>query len=127
MCETKTIRYVHTMTHPHYATELKVACVCAGKVENDYVGPRLRESKLRSIADRKKRWLTRRGWKISARGNAYLNTDGFNITIFSYADGSWGGCIKKRHTGDLVWLRERCKTKDVAKLAEAGLSATHTP
>jgi hypothetical protein len=117
MCETQTIRYVHTMTHPHYATELNVGCVCAEKMESDYVGLRLRERKLRSIADRKKRWLTRRGWRISARGNSFINTDGFNIVIFSHGDGSWGGRIAERNTGRAVWLKERYNTADAAKLA----------
>jgi hypothetical protein len=115
--ETQTIRYVHTMTHPNYATELKVGCVCAAKMESDYVGPRLRERKLRSTADRKKRWLMRRGWKISARGNPFINTDCFNIVIFSHGDGSWGGRIEERNTRGVVRLKERYITEDAAKLA----------
>ncbi len=117
MCEAKTIRYVHTMVHPHYASELNVGCVCAEKMENDYAGPRLQESKLRSIGDRRKRWLTRRGWKISAHRNPFINTDGFNIVIFPHGDGSWGGRIKEQNTGHSVWLKERYNTADAAKLA----------
>jgi hypothetical protein len=39
--------------HPDYATELNVGCVCAEKIEDDYVRPRLREKALRSAAGRK--------------------------------------------------------------------------
>jgi hypothetical protein len=117
MCESKAIRYVHTMTHPHYGTALKVGCVCAQNMECDYVGPRLRERKLRLIADRRKRWLTRRGWIVSARGNPFINIDGFNIAIFCHADGSWGGRIEERNTGRVFWLAQRCNTADAAKLA----------
>jgi hypothetical protein len=57
MCETQEIRYVHTMVHPDYANELRVGCVCAEKIEGEYIGPRLREKAPRSAAVRKKRWL----------------------------------------------------------------------
>jgi hypothetical protein len=117
MCETKTIRYVHTMTHPHYGTALQVGCVCAQKMQNDYAGPRLREKKLRSIADRRKRWLRRRGWTIFAQRNAYINTDGFLVLILWYGDGNWGVRIAERNTGRLIWEKERYNTADAAKLA----------
>src|SRR5260221_13852227 len=68
MCEIQQIRYVHTMTHPDYASDLEVGCVCAEHMEDDYVRPRMREKALRSAAGRKKKWLSR-SWKISKRGN----------------------------------------------------------
>ncbi len=116
MCETQEIRYVHAMTHPHYAGELNVGCVCAEKMEDDYIGPRRRENALRSAAGRKKRWLSRK-WRISARGNPYINTDGFNITIYRNADGTWGGRIEERGTARAVDSRKRYPTEDAAKLA----------
>jgi hypothetical protein len=116
MCEVQHIRYVHTMTHPDYVTELNVGCVCAEKMEDDYVGPRLREKALRSAAGRKKRWLTRK-WQRSARGNAYINTDGFNITVYSNRDGTWGGRILERASGRSLPSKKRYPTEDAAKLA----------
>lgn len=116
MCEVQEIRYVHTMTHPDYAEELNVGCVCAEKMEDDYVRPRLREKALRSAAGRKKRWLSRK-WRTSARGNAYLNTGGFNITIYPNRDGGWGGRIEERDTGRSVASKKRYPTEDAAKLA----------
>ena len=116
MCETQEIRYVHAMTHPEYASELHVGCVCAEKMEDDYIGPRLREKALRSAAGRKKRWLGRK-WKTSARGNSYINTDGFNITIYPNGDGTWGGRIEERGTARAVASRKRYPTEDAAKLA----------
>lgn len=116
MCEVQEIRYVHTMSHPDYADELNVGCVCAEKMEDDYVRPRLREKALRSAAGRKKRWLSRK-WRISTRGNSYINTDGFNITIYSNRDGSWGGRIEEGESGRAVTSRKRYRTEDAAKLA----------
>jgi hypothetical protein len=48
---------------------------------DDYEGARRREADLRNGAQRRQRWLSRK-WKESAKGNAYLNTDGFNIVIY---------------------------------------------
>jgi hypothetical protein len=115
MCETQDIRYVHTMHHPDYFVDLEVGCVCAEKMEDDYVGPRLREKALRSSAGRKKRWLTR-AWRISERGNSFINTDGFNITIFAHPDRSWGGRIEERETGRSVASRRKYHSEDAAKL-----------
>jgi hypothetical protein len=51
------------------------------------------------------------------RGNPYINTDGFNITIFPNSDGSWGGRIEDRASGNFVRSRRAYKTEDQAKLA----------
>jgi hypothetical protein len=116
MCEVQPIRYLHTMTHPNYATDLDVGCVCAERMEDDYVRPRLRQKAVQSAARRKKRWLTR-DWKISARGNSYINTDGFNITIYADRSGGWSGRIEERRTGHFVASKKRYATEDSPKLA----------
>jgi hypothetical protein len=116
MCETQQIRYVHSMQHPDYPTGLEVGCVCAEKMEDDYLRPRIREKALRSAASRKKRWLSRT-WKVSARGSSYINTDGFNVAVYSVGKGLWGGRIEERATGRSVASRRRYATEDAAKLA----------
>jgi hypothetical protein len=116
MCETQEIRYVHTMHHPDYVTDLEVGCICAEHMEGDYIGPRQREKALRSAAGRKKRWLSR-AWKISARGNSFINTDGFNVTIFPNVDGTWGGRIEERDGGRSVASKRKYSSEDAAKLA----------
>jgi hypothetical protein len=116
MCETQEIRYVHTMTHPDYAGELQVGCVCAERMEDDYIAPRLRERALRSAAGRKKRWLGRK-WQTSARGNPYINADGFNIVIYAYTGGGFGARIEERASGRSVASRRRYATEEAAKLA----------
>lgn len=116
MCETQEIRYVHTMSHPDYAGELQVGCVCAESMEDDYTAPRLREKALRSAAGRRKRWLGRK-WKTSARGNPYINTDGFNIVIYPDNDGRWGARIEERVSGRSVASKRRYVSENAAKLA----------
>lgn len=39
MCETQEIRYGHTMHHPDYEGDQEVGCICAERMEDDYVGP----------------------------------------------------------------------------------------
>jgi hypothetical protein len=104
------------MHHPDYPSGLEVGCVCAEKMEDDYLRPRMREKALRSAASRKKRWLSRT-WKVSARGNSYINTDGFNIAVYSVGQGLWSGRIEERATGRSVASQRRHATEDAAKLA----------
>lgn len=99
MCKSQSIRYAHTMQHPDYMGTLDIGCVCAERMEDDYLGPRKRENALRSAAGRRRKWLSRT-WRTSVKGNSYLNTDGLNITIFQQGDGSWSGRIEgPRHRG----------------------------
>ncbi len=116
MCEAQDIRYVHYMEHPNFLLTLGCGCVCAEKMEEDYVGPRQREAALKASVGRRKRWLSRK-WSVSSNGNDYLNTDGFNITVFQKRDLSWGGRIENRASGELVLSRRIYKTSDHAKLA----------
>lgn len=115
MCGREEIRYVHQMAHEDYEGGLDVGCVCAEKMEDDYVNPRRRERDLKNVAARRKRWLTRK-WKTSQSGNPYLKTDGFHIVVYPLSDGSWGGKITDLQTGDAVTNRRRYAHADRAKL-----------
>jgi len=115
MCETQSIRYVHYMTHPDYPEELGVGCVCAGYMEQDYEAARHRERSIKNAARRRSKWLNR-AWKISAKGNPYLNTDGFNIVLYKRSK-QWSGIITNSETGDALHARRRYATLDEAKLA----------
>ena len=93
MCGNERIRFVHIMQHPDYPENIGVGCNCAEKMTDDYAAPKKREQKLRNKATRKSRWLKRK-WRISAKGNEFLNVDGFNVTVFryrkGYKSGKWG-------------------------------------
>ncbi len=115
MCEIQEIRYVHIMEHPDYPGDIRAGCVCAGHMEEDYLAPRVRERRIRNRAERRKKWLSRR-WRRSAKGNAYLNVQGYNITIYRRGD-AWSGRILNRETGHEIRARRHYPTEDAAKLA----------
>lgn len=115
MCGREEVRYIHHMVHPDYPGGLDVGCVCAEKMEEDRVAPRLREGKLRNVAARRRRWQSR-VWKVSAAGNPYLNTDGFNVSVFQKKDGTWGGKLEERSSGRFVFSRRHYPTESAAKL-----------
>lgn len=81
MCGNERIRYVHVVEHPQYEESLRVGCVCAEKMTNDYLNPRKLEQKLRNRASRKANWKNKE-WKFSIKGNRYIKQDGHLITIF---------------------------------------------
>lgn len=114
MCESIEIRFVHEMEHPDYPNRLRVGCVCAEHMEQDYVRPRERESRMKNIARRRKSWSCRI-WKISAQGNSYINTNGFNIAIFPRR-GGWCVRIKNRSTAGEQLGKRTFPTIEEAKL-----------
>lgn len=97
MCGTAEIRYVHYMQHPDYPEELAVGCICAENMEQDYVRPREREKRLRTLASRRKTW-GRRQWKVSSKGNPYLNVEGFNL-VLTHSDRGWRVIVSNRSSG----------------------------
>ena len=112
MCGNERIRYVHVMSHPEYPKPLNVGCVCAEKMSNDYLGPKKKEKVLRNKASRRSRWLTRK-WRLSAKGNDFLNVDGYNIVIYpnKFMPGKWSFGI------DGKFSRNNFESKDKAKIA----------
>jgi hypothetical protein len=114
MCETQEIRYVHYMEHPSYPTPLGCGCVCAGHMEDNYEGARLREKSLRNSSARRQRWLTR-DWRTSRSGNPFLNADGYNIVVYPAGHG-WGFRVTNRASNDVVPSRLPLPTLDAAKL-----------
>ena len=115
MCEHQKIRYVHFMEHPDYSEGLACGCVCAGKMEEDYVAAKRREKKMKNVVQRRKRWLSRK-WNISKGGNDYIKTDGYLIVVFSKAD-EWSGTITNLATLEETKARKTYSTQDAAKLA----------
>ncbi len=117
MCESVTIRFVHSMEHPDYPEILEVGCVCAEHMEDDYVSPRKREKRLRSKARRRAGW-NRRKWRFSEQGNLYHNTEGFHLAIFETTDKKgryWGLRITRRDNHASQLGRRRYTTADEAK------------
>lgn len=81
MCESQEIRYVHHMSHGEYPEQLQVGCVCAGHMEENLAAAKGRETSMKSRAEKRKRWVSRT-WKRSARGNHWLEADGYRVTVY---------------------------------------------
>lgn len=118
MCESADVRYVHLMEHAQYTGTLSVGCVCAEHMEADYVNPRVREQRLRNASRRRVTWAKRQ-WRTSMKGNSYLNTEGFNISVFRSKDGSrgWGISVSNRANGRPQFSRRKYHTEEQAKAA----------
>lgn len=80
ICGNEKIRYVHILEHPEIEQQYRVGCICAEKLTNDYVNPRKRENYLKNKAERKKTWI-KRDWRVSIKGNRYMNIDKHNVGI----------------------------------------------
>jgi hypothetical protein len=115
MCETRGIRYVHSMHHSHYPQVLRVGCVCAGHMENDQHGAVLRDQFMKSRSAKRKRWPTRR-WRVSRKGNEFIVADEFRVTVYPGRFG-WRVTVAASE-GEFVHHSHRiCLTSDDAKLA----------
>tara|TARA_R110002074_G_scaffold246040_3_gene418011 strand:- start:883 stop:1419 length:537 start_codon:yes stop_codon:yes gene_type:complete len=117
MCESTEIRYVHFMQHSEYPEVLGVGCVCAENMENDYINPRIRETRLRSKARRRRTWSSRI-WKPSKAGNTYLNTEGFNLTLIAGDRGGlefWVIRVLHRKSGKKLFGKKEYQSLDMAK------------
>jgi hypothetical protein len=105
MCETQEIRYVHHMEHSNYT----------GIRSPDYEGAQRRELVLRNASGRRKRWFSR-PWRVSGKGNAYLNVDGYNIVVYATSSSIWGFRVTNRATADAIQSRRPHASEDAAKL-----------
>ncbi len=94
-CGNANVRYVHTMRHDDWKTDIQVGCVCAGKLAEDYEGARERERGLVNLARRRQNWLTR-CWRISRNGNQFLNLGRYNVGVApdKFRRGWWRYWIK---------------------------------
>ena len=115
MCESQNIRYVHYMEHPNYPETLGVGCICSGHMESDLVAAKVRDSKMHSRAQKRTRWLSR-AWKRSTKGNDYIKSDGYIITVYSKKQG-WGATISQEAGNFVKHSRLQYLAKDKAKLA----------
>lgn len=90
MCGQEKIRYVHILQHPNFNGELRVGCVCAERMTDDYINPQKTERELKNRLNRKKNFM-RREWQERNQGKYVLRYKGENITIMKSKFGAgWG-------------------------------------
>lgn len=114
MCESRTIRFVHNMAHPDYPAILAVGCICAGHMEENRAAARTREAAMKSRDGKRKRWLLRK-WRVSQKGNPWLRSDGFVITIFNRS-GGWA-VVMNQVDQEPIFSRKTFTTQEEAKMA----------
>jgi hypothetical protein len=102
MCGYPEVRFVHTMQHPDHPKELRVGCVCAGHMEEDYEAAQRRERSARNTARRRANYMRRRAkwtspgaWRWSQRGNLWRKVKGVVVAVFPNQDreDTWKGMI----------------------------------
>jgi hypothetical protein len=81
MCNNERIRYVHVLVHKDIKDKFKVGCICAEKMTDDPVTPKLLEERLRQSANRKINYAKRK-WKVTQTGNYKLKFEGHFLLIF---------------------------------------------
>jgi hypothetical protein len=115
MCESQSIRYVHYMSHPLRGETLGVGRVCAGHMEQDLGRAEQRDRLMVSRSGKRKRWLSRT-WRISQKGNEWLQADGYRVTVYP-RQGRWGVTIAAVDDSQLRHDWRTYSTSDAAKLA----------
>ncbi|MBV6489836.1 MAG: hypothetical protein CNCCGFBP_00210 [Fimbriimonadaceae bacterium] len=97
VCGTE-LRYVHHLFHPQTRLTVGVGCICAEKLTEDYVNPKVREKLAKGRAARNARWL-KKEWQPSAKGFT-LKALGYRMTVFRIEkapyQGMWGYFVGDR-------------------------------
>lgn len=101
MCGKERIRYIHLLKHLDYSGEIRVGCVCASNMIDDYVNPQEREKDLKNRANRKKNFMKQEWRQKPDSGNYTLRYKGEYITIMRSKYGSgWGVVFQGEHRWD---------------------------
>jgi len=87
-CKFPHVRYVHELVHKITKNQVRVGCVCAQHLTQDFATPRLREASLKSRAGRRMRWPTL-NWKRSQKRNLFLTKEGNVIVVKRASSGAW--------------------------------------
>jgi hypothetical protein len=102
MCETAEVRYVQVMTNPQWEGELRVGCVCAGRMMEDYAGAQRREAEFK------------KGQRLAGRATEQSERAARCLTWVRAADQILGAYLRSqwslldRHEQSFIrWVRER--------------------
>ena|SRR3990167_3047075 len=65
------IRYVHFINHKDNDLSFGVGCICAERLTEDYVNPKLREKNFKKQVSCLKSWMKSPRWKVSKKGGIF--------------------------------------------------------
>ncbi len=86
-CDQTQIRYVHILEHPNFPDIVEVGCDCAEQLTEDYTNPHSRERNLRNRASRLAKFPDRKAWKVSPKGNLWINYEDHHIIVIQTSKG----------------------------------------
>ncbi len=98
------VRFVHQLKNQRTSQQVKVGCVCAEHLTQDFATPRLRERELKGRASRRMRWPTL-NWRLSEKGNLYLKKSGTVIVLKRGPRGGWAVSYKSQDALDSDWIQ----------------------
>ncbi len=110
------VRYVHELINKSKDQRVRVGCVCAEHLTQDFTTPKLRERALKGRAGRRMRWPTL-NWKLSASGNLYLKKSGVVVVLKHGPRGGWAASYKPIEGEDWIRVAGWHVTPEEAKLA----------
>jgi hypothetical protein len=102
------------MEHPAYPDTLACGCICAGHMEENLLGAKKREDKLKSDIAKKDRFIKSKSWYIKPNGNHQIDKYGCKITIYQ-KNGRWSGVLNSRLLGSGIFLDEYYSSIQEAK------------
>jgi hypothetical protein len=122
-CGHEQIRFVHLLEHSSYPEVLRVGCICACDLTEDYKNPKRREREIRNRAARKERFVFRK-WKQTKLGGETIVLDGYRVTVGQIAPGRYRIWINGKE-GTRVYDNEitakLCAFDAVQKMIEKGI------
>jgi hypothetical protein len=110
------VRFMHELINQRKGQQVKVGCVCAEHLIQDFTTPKLRERALKGRAGRRMRWPTL-NWRLSRNGNLYLRKAGVVVVLRRGPLGGWAASYMPIDGTDWIRVPGWHETAEQAKLA----------
>lgn len=83
-CSKEQIRFVHSLMHPDWNDVIRVGRICANNLAES---PKIdtEERRLRNRAQSRLAFPNLKGWKISAKGNEWIEFRGYHIVLVRWS------------------------------------------
>ena len=120
MCQHARLRFAHVLVHQMFPDGILVGLKCAEALQkDDYYGPEKREREYRTDLRIRNDW-PKSEWKTSRIGNPFINSRGFNISIWRKGSG-FGVTVRLENRFDNEFVRN--DPRMYATIEEAKLGA----
>ena len=103
-CQSRKIRGIHCISHPKIETVLRVGCHCVVGLTTDDKIAQQAERAMNNKDARRKKFPYLKGWKISAKGNHWIETGDHRVVITKPKNGKF--CVSIDSTFQAVSFTE---------------------